>query len=75
MDTCICTAESLRCLPETITALLISYNPIQNAFGVKKKIKNFLKKNNKKKSWLYSTYSFSNTLSQKPQVGIEDINI
>ena len=25
MDTCICIAESLRCSPETITTLLISY--------------------------------------------------
>ena len=25
MDTCMCMAESLCCLPETITALLISY--------------------------------------------------
>ena len=30
MDTHICMAESLRCSPETITTLLISYNPIQN---------------------------------------------
>ena len=30
MDTCIRMAESLHCLPETITALLISYTPIQN---------------------------------------------
>ena len=31
MDTCICMAESLRCSPETITALLISCTAIQNA--------------------------------------------
>ena len=30
MDTCICMAESLHCLPETITTLLISYTPMQN---------------------------------------------
>ena len=30
MDTCICTAESLRCSPETTTKLLITYTPIQN---------------------------------------------
>ena len=29
MDTCICMAESLHCLPETITALLIGYAPIK----------------------------------------------
>ena len=29
-DTCICVAESLCCLPETITTLLISYTPTQN---------------------------------------------
>jgi len=32
----VCRAESLHCSPETITTLLISYTPIQNAFGVKK---------------------------------------
>ena len=47
VDTCIYMAESLRCSPETITALLISYTPTQNAFGVKK-IK-ILKK--KRKIW------------------------
>ena len=36
MDTCICMAESLCCLPEIIT-LLISYTPIQN-----KKLKKIL---------------------------------
>ena len=30
MDPCMCMAESLRCLPETITTLLIGYIPIQN---------------------------------------------
>ena len=31
MDTCICicTAESLHCLPETTTTLLIGYTPVQ----------------------------------------------
>ena len=29
MDTCMCTAESLCCPPETITILLIDYTPIQ----------------------------------------------
>ena len=28
MDTCVCTAESLRCSPEIITTLLIGYTPI-----------------------------------------------
>ena len=27
---CICMAESLGCLPETVTILLIGYTPIQN---------------------------------------------
>ena len=36
MDLCICMAVSLDYSPETITALLIGYTPIQNAFGVKK---------------------------------------
>ena len=29
MDTCVCTAESLHCSPETVTTLLIGYTPIQ----------------------------------------------
>ena len=36
MDTCICMAESLRSLPETVTILLIDCTLIQNVFGVKK---------------------------------------
>ena len=39
MDIRICMAESLHCSSETITALLIGYTPIQNAFGVNKKKK------------------------------------
>ena len=35
METCICTAESLHCSPETVT-LLTGYTPIRNAFGIKK---------------------------------------
>ena len=42
MDTCICTAVSLRCSLETTTTLLIGYTPIQDVFGVKKKEKKFL---------------------------------
>ena len=30
MDTCICMAESLLFSPETITTMLIGYNPIEN---------------------------------------------
>ena len=37
MDTCIFMAESLHCSPETITALLIDYTPIQNKKLKKKK--------------------------------------
>ena len=33
----ICMAESFHCSSETITTLLISYTPIQNVFGIKKK--------------------------------------
>ena len=40
MDTCICMAESLRCSPETIRALLIGYTAIQNEkVFVKRKLK------------------------------------
>lgn len=64
MDTRVCMAESLRCPP--VTALLISYTTIQNVFGVKKDQKFFFLKRTKK-SWLYSTHSFSSMLSHKPQ--------
>ena len=38
IDTCMCMAESLRCSPETITTLLISYTLIQNKkFKIMKK--------------------------------------
>ena len=30
MDTCICMAESLCCLPETITTVLTGYTTVQN---------------------------------------------
>ena len=33
----ICMAESLHSSPKTITTLLISYTPTQNAFGAKNK--------------------------------------
>ena len=36
LDTCVSMVESLPCLPETTTTLLIGYTPIQNVFGVKK---------------------------------------
>ena len=36
MNTCICMAESLCCLPETITTLLIGYTPLQNKKVFKK---------------------------------------
>ena len=45
MDTCTCMVESLRCSPETITTLLISYTEIQN-----KKLKK------KKKGWERDLY-------------------
>ena len=37
MDTCPCLAESLRCPPETITSLLISYSPVQSVYCCLKK--------------------------------------
>ena len=43
MDTCVCTTESLSCLPETITTLLIGHITIQN----KKFNKNKTNKNTK----------------------------
>ena len=38
MDTCICMAESLRCSPDTITALLTGYTPIQNKKFTKRSV-------------------------------------
>ena len=38
MDTCVYMAESLHHSPETTTTLLVGYTPIQNVFGVKKKL-------------------------------------
>ena len=32
--------NTVPCSPETITTLLIGYTPMQNVFGVKKKLKN-----------------------------------
>ena len=49
MDTCVCMAEFLRCSPETITTLLISYTPLQN-----KKLKNIPSVLFKKKAQEYS---------------------
>ena len=37
MDTCICMAESLRCSPEIIVILLISYTPIKSKKVILKK--------------------------------------
>ena len=36
MDICICMAESLHRLPETITTLLIGYTPVQDKKFIKK---------------------------------------
>ena len=61
MDTCVCTAESLRCSPETITTLLIGYTPMQNVFGVKNNNKLFLKRKNKE-NYLVHPSKFSNPI-------------
>ena len=47
VGTCACMAESLHCPPETITALLIGYNP-------QYEIKRFEKNYHNTVSWLYS---------------------
>ena len=52
MDTCVCTAESLHCSPETITTLLIGYAPKWN--------KSF-KNNNKDEELIYKTDTDSQT--------------
>ena len=45
MDVCICVTEFPCCLPETSTALLIGYTPIQNKKFPKKKKKSNNRKN------------------------------
>ena len=39
MVTCICMVESLCCSPETITTMVIGYNPIQNKKFFKKSLR------------------------------------
>ena len=53
MDTCICTAESLCCSPETTITLLIGYTQIQSILVLKKI---FFKINKKKKKRKKSSY-------------------
>ena len=47
MDTCICMAESLRCSPETITTLLISYTPMHKEQNKHICLKNFRRRRRK----------------------------
>ena len=49
MNISICMAESLHCSPQTITALLIVYTPIQNVFDVLKK------KSSPPCAWIFSS--------------------
>ena len=73
MGTFICMAESLHCLPETTTTLLVGYTSIQNVFGVKKinKIKKISSKSRKlrfvlwnfKKSFLHASERYYPILS------------
>ena len=63
-DTCVCLAESLCCSPETITALLTGYIPIQNK---KAKKKNQLKRFQKVQNIYYRySYLFIQALSSFP---------
>ena len=52
MDICICMAESLHRLPETITTLLIGYNPVQN-----KKLKKRKKPKNDTPLFMFKPHS------------------
>ena len=56
MGTCICVGESLCCLPETITTLLLSYAPIQN-----KKFNKLKKKPKVNKLWYSLNINFMYT--------------
>ena len=58
MDTCMCTADSLSCSPETTTILLISYTPIQN-----KKFKVWKKKKEKNEDNNSHSYCINNILN------------
>ena len=67
MDSCICTAESLHCSPETITILLTGYARVQNVFGVIKK-KNTIKKVKRQHTSLYWLYIKNPYNSVKTQI-------
>ena len=52
MDTCVCVAESLCSLPETVTTLIFSYAPIQNKRFNKKKKKREREREMKDLGWI-----------------------
>ena len=62
MDTCICTAESLRCSPETISVLLIGYPPVQNKRLCLKK-----------KMWYIHTVGYYSAIKNEAQNTIIDL--
>ena len=64
MDTCICMAESLRCSPETITAMLTSDTPAQNKKLNNKKIARKLTDDSEVKPSFRCTSKPLNTLVQ-----------
>ena len=55
MDTCICTAESLCCSPETTITLLIGYTQIQSILVLKKIFFKINKKKRKEKKVVIGT--------------------
>ena len=63
IDPCICMAESLRCSPEMITILLISYTPIQN-----KKFKREKKELNRRLKNLLHCKAIISQLKKIPEV-------
>ena len=47
-----CMSESLHCSPETSTALLVSYTPIQNVLGAKNKQMKIKENKNDPSYWI-----------------------
>ena len=66
MDTCICMAESLWCASEPITALLISYTPMQNKKFKNKQTKTKPCPSGTSSSFLCPSHDLPGSLSSSP---------
>jgi len=73
MDTCVCIAESLHCLPETITTLLIRYTPTKNKFFFKERVKKTLDDGSSCSITLGSLSERSSHLTHKPTLNANSL--